>query len=147
MKLGNHTAIISAAGAIALLVAAASPAHAATIVRESANDCGRSVLEYTAERQSDGTYRISYEGSLYWRSQDLGCGPTGDPYAPVLQWKGTQWGSSFGWEVAPDGYFDDGYVGRDGVPGPIRGSGFKDVRFRVCNWNTNTGYVGTCGSS
>ena len=27
------------------------------------------------------------------------------------------------------------------------GSGFNNLRFRVCNWNTNTGTVGTCGSS
>ncbi|WP_075662157.1 hypothetical protein [Streptomyces acidiscabies] len=128
-----------------LLVTTSPDAHASAasvpLARSSGNKCGHALIFYDAIGESGGTYHITYSGDFYWSSLDLGCGDWRDPYAPVLQWKGKRWGVSFDWEDAPNGYDDDHEIE------PVSGSGYLDVRFRVCNWNTDTGYVGTCGPS
>ncbi|MGA5895098.1 hypothetical protein [Streptomyces venetus] len=134
------TAAISTA-----LVAVPTNAHAATLLRWSANDCTYAQMEYTAIReQGSSNYYITLRYAyIHWPNADAGCGPLGEPYSGVLQWKGIRNGQSFGWTAVPGGYMR---IDGQAIP-DISGGGYKDVRFRACNWNTNTGTVGTCGSS
>ncbi|WP_405613237.1 hypothetical protein [Streptomyces sp. NBC_00076] len=127
-----------------LLVTTSPDAHASAttvLARSSGNKCGHAMIFYETFAESGSTYHITYSGELFWSSLELGCGDWREPYAPVLQWKGKRWGVNFDWEDAPNGYDDDHEIEK------VSGSGYLDVRFRVCNWNTDTGYVGTCGPS
>jgi hypothetical protein len=129
----------------AMLVSTATSAHAATLIRFSGNECALAQMNYTATREEGSSnYSITFNYAyIYWPNADEGCGPLGEPYSGVLQWKGVRNGQSFGWTAMPGGY-----MRMDGQSIPdLSGGGYRDVRFRVCNWNTNTGYVGTCGSS
>lgn len=128
------TVLLAAASSLVL----APSADATTLIRKSKNHCAEASIEYEYFDDGEGTFDIVYEGLLFWQSYDLGCGERRQPYAGVLQWKGVHWGKKFGWEDAPNGYDDDGVIEQ------TIGSGFKDVQFRVCNWNTETGAVGTC---
>ncbi|MGW7046351.1 hypothetical protein ACWGDT_27405 [Streptomyces avermitilis] len=128
----------------AMLVSMPTSAHAATLFRFSGNDCAMAQFEYTATREQDSstfyiTFRYAY---IHWPNAEVrSCGPFKEPYSGVLQWKGTKNGQKFDWTPMPGGY-----MRTDGQSIPsLSGGGYEDVRFRVCNWNTNTGFVGTCG--
>jgi hypothetical protein len=133
--------IIALAGALSL----SGTAHAATprtsyqVSRASGNQCGSAVFQYTYTARGDGFYNIKIsDGYFGWRSDLDKCGLWGVPYAPVLQWQA---------DTDTEGHFDWTVYAYGGVLDDFVGSGFKNVRFRVCNWNTDTDYIGTCGSS
>jgi hypothetical protein len=152
----RRSAALVVAFASALVLGATTPTAAATpgtastaahgakaqLHRESGNGCGWADFSYTYAPDGDGYYTITVDGRFGWVSDWPECGRWGRPYAPVLQWKGvSEFTGGFEWSrlraaEAPDQ--QDLYVNL---------SGYKDVRFRVCNLNTNTGYMGTCGSS
>lgn len=136
------TSVKSFAGAGSVVVALAAPAYASSMAtgvsidRKSGNGCAEAHIGYKYEAEGS-TYRISYAGENVWHGTRA-CGVEQYPYDAVLQWKGVRIGTPFGRTTAPDGYKDDPRLE------PV--SGFKDVRFRSCNWNTVTGAIGTCGS-
>jgi hypothetical protein len=129
-----------AALTLAATVLPAQPAAAGTtsLYRLSYNRCAQISISYTTQAEGSA-YRISFSALNNWAWYYAFCGNEAAPYDGVLQWKGIQNGVSFGWKVAPDGYTN--------LPYYSGGSGFRDVRFRACNWNTTTGTIGTCGSS
>lgn len=145
--LRRAAALVAAfAGAVTLAVAAPSaatgdPVTAQTwLTRYSGNGCGSAEFDYTYRR--DGSYYAIDIGTVHfgWHNvSGASCGVWGEPYIPVLQWKGERWGAGFEWENFRFGHY---------LTGPsYSGTGYANVRFRVCNMNTNTSYVGTCGSS
>lgn len=110
--------------------------------RYSGNACGEVLFQYQYTARSDGFYNIKItEGIFAWRSDLLDkCGDWGHPYAPVLQWTGdTNTEGHFDWTVFE--YGDDVELS------DFAGAGYKNVRFRACNWNTTTWFIGTCGNS
>ncbi|MGI5357948.1 hypothetical protein ACQI4E_21900 [Streptomyces sp. CA-252508] len=120
-------------------------AHAATLTRFSGNDCTMAQFEYIATReQGSSNYYITFRyGYIHWPNAELpSCGPLSEPYSGVLQWKGLRNGQPFGWTTVPGSYM---HTDGQSIPS-FSGGGYRDVRFRACNWNTNTGFVGTCGS-
>lgn len=133
----SHAAL-AALTLAAATVLPAQTASASTILlgRESANECAYISISYTVQAEGS-SFRISYDAFNQWR-QNTTCGSEANPYDGVLQWKGIRNGASFGWSAAPGGYSDNPRYS---------GSGYRDVRFRACNWNTGSGTVGTCGSS
>ncbi|WP_147425034.1 hypothetical protein [Bailinhaonella thermotolerans] len=126
------------------LIAVAAPAHAAaTITRYSGNQCATARFVYGYTPEPGGTYEIFWDGTLTWDESRSTCGPFREPYAGVLQWSGYRNGVYFGWQTAPNGHMD--YYNPKHIAWAEPG-GMNDIRFRVCNTNVRTGYVGTCGS-
>ena len=114
----------------------------AVITRQSANGCGTATFNYYYEADGDYYNVTISNGTFSWRSSQSTCGTWGQPYAPVLQWKGEQYGQAVDWRL-----FRRAANSNEANFAGFGGSGFNNLRFRVCNWNTNTGTVGTCGSS
>jgi hypothetical protein len=122
---------------------AAAPSTTYRVTRESGNKCGDASFDYTYTARGDGFYDIKIaEGLFGWKSYlTTPCGTWGQPYAPVLQWQAdTDTEGHFDWTVF---VYGDNIMSLD----DFEASGFKNVRFRVCNWNTNTDFIGTCGPS
>jgi len=148
--------LVAFVGAVALdgtATAAPAPGAASTaadwteydVYRESGNQCGWVNFRYRYRIQDNGYYYIEIlDGEFGWRSNLPTCGAWGQPYSVVLQWKGKTDHcciGSFDWEpfrigAEPGDPFRDLYDG-----------GYKDLRFRVCNMNNTTSFIGTCGSS
>jgi hypothetical protein len=137
--------MVAIASAFAMVVATPTAASAGSVtalawlVRESGNSCGRAEFRYTYSANG-AYYDIDVDpGYFFWDESRTTCGRWGEPYQPVLMWKGERFGGAFDWELFRNGEYSvfDGY----------EGSGYNNIRFRVCNMNTNTSYIGTCGSS
>ncbi|WP_202638590.1 hypothetical protein [Bailinhaonella thermotolerans] len=135
-------AAVGVAAALGVVGGVPSAQAAATITRYSGNHCATARFDYTYSPDGSGSYHIAFRGRLTWDTSRATCGPFRDPYAGMLQWSGYYNLEYFGWEAAPSGSM------YSSNPHTINwsGDGFRDVRFRVCNWNVRTGYVGTCGS-
>ncbi|MFI6517785.1 hypothetical protein ACIBF1_19670 [Spirillospora sp. NPDC050679] len=127
--------------AVVLAGSPASGAGTSIVERSSANDCAWAQINYTVTPEAGGTFRVKITGTMVWQEDDPVCKGFRRPYAGVLQWKGTRNGNAFGWSAAPGGWMS---ANPHTIP-LYSGSGYKDVQFRACNWNTGTGYVGTCG--
>jgi hypothetical protein len=113
------------------------------VYRESGNKCGWARFHYRYRAQGDGYYYIQVkEGTFGWRSDRAGCGTWGKPYSVVLQWKAERnccfgdfdW-TDFHYGVDPTVVFED-----------WEGPDLRNVRFRVCNMNNTTSFIGTCGT-
>ncbi|ACZ90483.1 hypothetical protein [Streptosporangium roseum] len=134
---------VSVLAAGALVASTAPAAHAKTeIYRESANGCASAEFTYTYKPDGNGSYSIFVSGEMFWKKSSSTCGAFLSPYVGVLQYKGEQHGIPFGWTIFPSGIMMDN-------PGTLSAGdlGYTNVRFRMCNMNNQTGYIGTCGSS
>ncbi len=141
---GTTRFLLPALVVFGLVLSTSTAAFAARVTRFSGNECGYIAINYTYQSQGSGRYWIEVEyGGFGWQGQTATCGPLGLPYGMVLQWTGSHNADVFGWRAFPDGYID----GDGGPINPFSGGGYANIRFRVCNWNTNTGWVGTCGAS
>jgi hypothetical protein len=117
--------------------ATASAGPHTPIERVSGNRCGSA--EFTNTNRNDGSYNDNGNVYFSWEPPDSGCGNWGEPYGPVLEWKGERFGEPFGWETLRIGEYSM-------YPG-LNATGYNNVRFRVCHMNWNTAFIGTCGGS
>ena len=113
------------------------------VTRYSGNNCGWATFWYRYRLQDNGYYYIEIlNGKFGWDSTRATCGTWGQPYSVVLEWKGKTDHcciGSFDWEpfrfgTEPSDPFRD-----------LSDGGYKDLRFKVCNMNNTTSFIGTCG--